>query len=246
MKPQEGRVAIVTGAAGGIGLAIVDQLLADGATVLAWDPEATKLAGHPEAATGRLLPRSVDVTDSAAVERELVRADAMEGGLAILVNNAGIAGATRPASEYQRSEWDRVIALNLTSVFEICRRAAPAMAARGYGRVVNISSVGGLRGIADAAAYSASKAGLIGLTQSLAKEYIRSGITFNCVAPALIETPLLAQMTPQFAEAMRSRIPMGRAGAPQEVAAMVGWIASPACSFTTGAVFDVSGGRLSQ
>jgi NAD(P)-dependent dehydrogenase (short-subunit alcohol dehydrogenase family) len=194
-------------------------------------------------AAGRLHLRPIDVTEVAAVEAAMAEADAA-GPLAIVINNAGTAGATQPAAEYASAEWNRVIALNLTAVFEICRRAAPLLARRGYGRVVNVSSVGGLRGIANAAAYSASKAGVIGLTQSLAKEFMRSGVTFNCVAPALIETPLLAQMTEEFAEQARARIPMGRAGRAQEVAAMIAWIASAACSFTTGAVFDVSGGRL--
>ena len=238
------QTAIVTGAAGGIGTAIVQELLAAEIQVLGWDIDVSSLQDHPALLTGQLVLVQVDVTESLALDRAVADAEVRCGGVSILVNNAGIAGPTVPVGQYGRDQWDRVMNINLTSVFEICKRLAPAMARRGYGRVINISSVGGVRGIPDACAYSASKAGVIGLTMGLAKEYMRSGVTFNCVAPALIETPLLKQMTEEFSQAARDRIPMGRIGLPSEVAAMVAWIASPKASFTSGAVFDVSGGRL--
>ncbi len=236
--------ALVTGAAGGIGQHIAKALLAAGHRVIAWDADVSPLMHWPAVAQERMLLRQVDITDTASVEAELARVLGHDEGVEVLVNNAGISGPTVPASRYERADWDRVLAVNLTAPFEISRRVGPAMAQRGYGRIVNVSSIGGVKGIADASAYSASKAGLIGLTMSLAKEYIETGVTCNCIAPALIETPLLNQMTSDYAEAARRRIPMGRIGLPEEVAAMVAWIASPACSFTTGAVFDVSGGRL--
>jgi NAD(P)-dependent dehydrogenase (short-subunit alcohol dehydrogenase family) len=236
--------AIVTGATGGIGLAVVDRLLASGVRVFAWARDVEPLDAKVRGARGQLVARGVDVTDSAAVADALHEAERSSGGVSILVNSAGVIGATAPAPDYERLEWDRVLAINLTAVFEICRRAAPAMAARGYGRVVNITSVSGLRGQAQAAAYGASKAGVIGLTRGLAKEYARAGVTFNCIAPAVIETPMLRQMSPEAVDQARARIPMARGGQPGEVAAMVAWIASPECSFTTGAVFDASGGRL--
>jgi NAD(P)-dependent dehydrogenase (short-subunit alcohol dehydrogenase family) len=236
--------AIVTGASGGIGLAVVHRLLASGVRVFAWARDVDPLNDAVGKAAGRLIARRVDVTDCEALEAALHEAEHAFGGVSIVVNSAGVIGAIAPAPDYERLEWDRVLAVNLTSVFEICRRAAPPMAARGYGRVINITSVSGLRGQAQAAAYGASKAGVIGLTRGLAKEYARTGVTFNCVAPAVIETPMLLQLGREAADQARARIPMGRGGQPDEVAAMVAWIASSECSFTTGAVFDASGGRL--
>jgi 2-dehydro-3-deoxy-L-rhamnonate dehydrogenase (NAD+) len=237
-------IAIVTGASGGIGLAVVARLLASGTRIFAWGRDITLLQELAKRTPGQLVPLRVDVTDSEAIDAAIQEAERMEGGVSIVINSAGVVGAIAPTFDYDRLEWDRVLAVNLTAVFEICRRAAPAMVARGYGRVVNITSVSGLRGQAQACAYGASKAGVIGLTRGLAKEYARTGVTFNCIAPAVIETPLLRQMPPEAADQARARIPMGRGGHPDEIAAMATWIASPECSFTTGAVFDASGGRL--
>jgi 3-oxoacyl-[acyl-carrier protein] reductase len=237
-------VAIVTGATGGIGLAIVDALLANGVRVVAWGRDLEPIAGRVSEAKGRLLPFRVDVQDTEQVQAAIDSAEDLPGGVSIVINNAGVLGGPGRDKQSERDEWDRILSINLTSVFEICRRTAPLMAARGYGRVVNVSSVSGLRGQAEAAAYGASKAGVIGLTRSLAKDYARSGVTFNCIAPGLIKTQMVGQMSPDAAAQALARIPMGRAGLPEEVAAMVAWMVSPASSFTTGAVFDVSGGRL--
>lgn len=244
MRDMKQQLAVVTGAAGGIGVAIVDELLSRGCRVIGWDLDMAALANHPAIGEKQLQLRAVDVTNTASLVEAIAHAEAHEGGISILINNAGANGPTVPVGDYQRGDWDRILALNLTAVFEICKRVAPVMAQRGYGRIVNVSSVVGVRGIADACAYSASKAGVIGFTMGLAKELIRTGVTANCVAPALIETALLEQMTDEYASAARNRIPMGRAGTTAEVAATIGWISSPACSFTTGSVFDVSGGRL--
>lgn len=241
---MQGQVAIVTGAAGGIGRAIVEVLLQRGCRVVAWDLDVSRLQTHSAIRENRLVLNNVDVTDSLALDAATAIAESEHGGVAVLVNNAGANGPTVPIAEYRRSDWDRIIAINLTAVFEICQRIAPAMQQRGYGRIINVASVVGVRGIANACAYSASKSGLIGFTKGLAKELASSGVTANCVAPALIETPLLKQMSQDYIQGSRSRIPMGRAGTSEEVASTVGWIASPDCSFTTGAVFDVSGGRL--
>jgi 3-oxoacyl-[acyl-carrier protein] reductase len=237
-------VAIVTGATGGIGLAIVDALLAAGHSVAAGGRDLEPLAGRVNQTKNRLFPSQVDVGDSAQVQLAIDRAERLPGGVSIVVNNAGVLGSPGRDEESARDQWDRVLRINLTAVFEICRRTAPLMAARGYGRVVNVSSVSGLRGQAEAAAYGASKAGVIGLTRSLAKDYARRGVTFNCVAPGLIQTRMVRELSPDAAAQALARIPMGRSGLPEEVAAMVAWMVSPASSFTTGAIFDVSGGRL--
>lgn len=234
---MSGITALVTGAAGGLGQAILHALQPSGAHLVGWDRAALPAGLCDEEQTVDLCDRDqISSATSAFLSRH--------GAPDILINNAGIQGKTAPLALQEDADWDRVIAINLTSAFLLCRAFLPAMMARGSGRVINIASVAGLRGLENGAAYGAAKAGLIGLTQGLAKEAMQSGVTINAIAPALTHTPLLDQMGADFIAAAAERIPMGRLALPQEVAAMTAWVASPACSFTTGAVFDVSGGRL--
>jgi len=239
-----GRRAIVTGGAKGIGLGIVERLADAGATVAVWDREPAPLAqtgrgvaaGHTE---------TVDVTDPRSVAKGLEGTLAAFGQVDILVNNAGVNGPTVPTWEYPLEAWQRVIDTDLTGVFLCCRAVAPVMRANGYGRIVSVASVAGKEGNANASAYSAAKAGVIALTKSLAKELARTGVTVNCVTPAMVETDLLREMAPEYIDDVRARIPMGRLGTVKENADMVTWLCSEECSFTTGAAFDVSGGRAS-
>jgi 2-dehydro-3-deoxy-L-rhamnonate dehydrogenase (NAD+) len=198
------------------------------------------------AAAGALGPvhtATVDVTDDESVQ-SAARATAEHfGGIDILVNNAGIAGATKPSWELTPDEWRRVLDIDLTGVFLCCRAVVPGMRACGYGRVVNIASVAGKEGNPNAAHYSAAKAGVIAFTKSLGKELATAGVLVNCVTPAAIETDIFRQMAPQHIEYMRSKIPMGRFGTTAEAAALVAWLCSGDCSFTTAGVFDLSGGR---
>jgi NAD(P)-dependent dehydrogenase (short-subunit alcohol dehydrogenase family) len=223
-----GRSAVVTGGAQGIGAAIVKRLEASGAKVAVWD-----LDGKP----------GVDVTDPAAVEAAARNTLKALGRIDILVNNAGIAGKNVPTVDYPVEEWERVLRVNLTSQFLCCRAVAPHMVKAGYGRIVNIASVAGKEGNPNAVAYSASKAGVISLTKSLGKELAQSGVLVNCVTPAAAKTAIFDQMTEQHIQYMLSKIPMNRFVNVDEIAALVCWLASQDCSFSTGAVFDISGGR---
>ena len=237
--------AVVTGGARGIGFGIARRLLAAGAAVAIWDVDVE----HGNAAAGQLrdLGRvealAVDVADPASVEaaaRETLR---RYSRVDVLVNNAGIAGPNMKTWEYPRDAWQKVLDIDLTGVFLCCRAIVPSMLERRYGRIVNIASIAGKEGNPNAAAYSAAKAGVIALTKSLGKELAGTGIVVNCVTPAAVETDIFAQMTREHIEFMRSKIPMGRFGTIEEVAALVAWLASKECSFSTGAVFDISGGR---
>ncbi len=219
-----GRHAIVTGGAQGIGAAIAKRLQAGGARVTVWDLDASP---------------KVDVSDPISIERALAGTDRID----ILVNNAGIAGMNKPTVDYPVEEWERVLRINLTSQFLCCRAVAPRMVKAGYGRIVNIASIAGKEGNPNAVAYSASKAGVIALTKSLGKELAQTGVLVNCVTPAAAKTAIFAQMTESHIEYMRSKIPMGRFVEVDEIAALVCWLASEDCSFSTGAVFDISGGR---
>jgi 2-dehydro-3-deoxy-L-rhamnonate dehydrogenase (NAD+) len=236
------QVAIVTGAARGIGLGIARRLAQDGCRVVVWDRETDAFdaasAGFDAAAV-----ENVDVADFASVERAFASTLEKTGRVDILVNNAGINGPVAPVIEYPLDAWDRVLAVNLTGVFYCCRVVVPHLCAVGYGRIVNVASIAGKEGSAGIAAYAAAKAGVIGFTKSLAKELTASGVLVNCIAPVITETDLFKEMTPEHIAAMKAKIPMGRFLTIPEIAAMVAWIASPECSFTTGATFDLSGGR---
>src|SRR5687767_1164755 len=219
-----GRNAIVTGGAQGIGAAIVKRLQASGAKVTAWD-----LDGDP----------AVDVSSDSSIRNALKNIRKVD----VLVNNAGIAGKNVPTVDYPIEEWERVLRINLTSQFLVCRAVAPLMARAKYGRIVNIASIAGKEGNPNAVAYSASKAGVISLTKSLGKELAQTGVLVNCVTPAAAKTAIFDQMTKQHIDYMLSKIPMNRFVSVDEVAALVCWLASEDCSFSTGAVFDISGGR---
>ena len=235
------RTAVITGAARGLGLAIGQALSEAGHRVALWDLDANALTN----AAGEMgaHAETMDVTDAASVAAALARTEAALGPVGILVANAGITGPNHLAEDYPLEDWQRVIDIDLTGVFLCCRAVLPGMRARDWGRIVNIASIAGKEGNPNAVAYSAAKAGVIALTKSIGKETASTGIRVNCVTPAAVETELLAQMTPEQIAWMKSKIPMGRFGLPAEVAALVAWLASDACSFSTGAVFDCSGGR---
>jgi 2-dehydro-3-deoxy-L-rhamnonate dehydrogenase (NAD+) len=237
-----GRGAIVTGGARGIGLGIAKRLAEEGCRVALWDQSFEDFA----AAAGGFAPESthvVNVADYAQVERAFAETGKSLGAIDILVNNAGINGPVAPTWDYPLDAWDRVLAVDLTGVFYCSRVAVPAMRARGYGRIVNVASIAGKEGNQGIVAYACAKAGVIGLTKTLARELVDSGVLVNAIAPALTETDLFREMTPEHIALARSKIPMGRTLTIPEVAAMVAWVASPECSFTTGFVFDLTGGR---
>jgi len=224
----KGRTAVVTGGMIGIGAAIVKRLEASGAKVAIWD-----LNG----------PEKVDVTDQDSIDRALKKALASFGKIDVLVNNAGIAGPTVPVVEYPVAEWKRVIDIDLHGPFLVSRVVVPHMVKSGYGRIVNIASIAGKEGNPNAAAYAAAKGGLIAFTKALGKELAQAGVLVNCVAPAAAQTAILDQVSPEFIKFMLSKIPMGRFVKVDEIAALACWLASEDCSFCTGAVFDISGGR---
>ena len=233
-----GRTAIVTGGVSGIGAGVARRLAAEGARLSLWDRDADGLAATSAAHTATL-----DVTDPDAVHRAAREAAAALGKIDILVTSAGVTGPNHPTWEYPVAAWDRVIDINLKGVFYCCHAVVPFMQANGYGRIVNIASIAGKEGNPNASAYSASKAGVIGLTKSLGKELAATEIRVNCVTPAAVKTPLFDQMTQQQIDWMLSKIPIGRFGTIDEVASLILWLASEECSFATGAVFDLSGGR---
>ena len=239
----QGKSALVTGAARGIGRAIATRLGRDGASVTLVDLDARALteATTTLGAAGHAVVADVTRTDD--VERAVASARERWGRLDIVVNNAGITGGSRPIWELTDDDWHRVVACDLTSVFLVCRAAVRRMLEAGGGRIVNIASIAGKEGNPTLVPYSAAKAGVIGLTKALAKEVARNNIFVNAVAPAVIETELLKQMEQSTVDLLVSKIPMGRVGQPQEVAALVAWLASDECSFSTGAVYDLSGGR---
>jgi 3-oxoacyl-[acyl-carrier protein] reductase len=242
-----GRTAIITGAARGIGFAIAQRLLASGARCSLWDIDrsaldaAARALGSPQHEHVQTV--AVDLTQPDAVRAAAKTTEDRWNGIDILVNNAGIAGASKKLWEYSHEEWTAVINLDLIAVFLCCHAIVPRLLERGYGRIVNIASIAGKEGNPNASHYSAAKAGVIGLTKSLGKELARSGVLVNCVTPAVIETDILKQVTREHIDYMVSRIPMGRTGQKEEVAALVAWLCSADCSFSTGAVFDISGGR---
>jgi 3-oxoacyl-[acyl-carrier protein] reductase len=235
--------ALITGGASGIGLATARRILAEGGQVTLWDVDQAKLDAATVEFGARSRATRVDVTDSAAVERAAKEAEAAMGGVDVLVCSAGVAGVNALVVDYPLDEWKRVFDVNVNGLFYCNRFVARLMRARGYGRIVNIASIAGKEGNPAASAYSASKAAVIGLTKSLGKELAKDGVTVNVVTPATIQTPILEQVTAAHIAYMRSKIPMERFGNVDEAAALICWLASRECSFSTGAVFDLSGGR---
>jgi len=223
-----GRTAVVTGGMQGIGAAIAARLRESGARVELWD-----LDGTPK----------VDVADYDSVVAATRRSLDKLGKIDVLVNNAGIAGPTMPVVDYPLADWRRVIDIDLNGPFYCCRAVVPHMVKAGYGRIVNIASIAGKEGNPNAAAYAAAKGGLIAFTKALGKELAAAGVLVNCVTPAAAQTAILDQVTPEFAKFMLSKIPMGRFVKVEEIAALACWLASEDCSFSTGGVFDISGGR---
>ena len=243
MRRFEATGAIITGGASGIGLRTAERMLAEGGQVSLWDVDQAKL----DAAKARLGARArvsrLDLTDPSAVERAAAEAESAMGRIDALVCSAGVAGLNAPVVDYPIDEWKRIFDVNVNGLFYCNRYVAPFMKARGYGRIVNVASIAGKEGNPTASAYSASKAAVIGLTKSLGKELAKDGVAVNAITPATVETPMLAQVAPAHIDYMRSKIPMERFGTMDEMAAIICWLASQECSFTTGAVFDVSGGR---
>lgn len=238
------RVAVVTGGARGIGLAVAQRLAQQGAVLALWDRDGAEARGAAERLGGGAIGHAVDITDADAVGAAVAATGAALGGpVAILVNSAGITGPNAPVADYDVAAWRQVVEVNLTGTFLCCRAVVPGMRRQDWGRIVNIASVAGKEGNPNAAAYSASKAGVIGLTKSLGKELADTGIRVNCVTPAAVRTAIFDQMTEQHIAYMLSKIPMGRFGLVEEVAALVGWLCSEECSFSTAATFDISGGR---
>jgi NAD(P)-dependent dehydrogenase (short-subunit alcohol dehydrogenase family) len=242
MSELKDRVAVVTGGAGGLGYPIAQELARRGATVVLWDIREVPLRVAEEGLPGA-WPQRVDVTDQAAVDAATDGVVQRFGRLDILVTSAGHNGANAPLENYPVDVWRKTLALNLDAVFFCCQAAVKVMKQRDYGRIVNMSSIAGKEGNPNLSAYSAAKAGVIGLTKSLGKELARTGIRVNCVAPGAIDTEILHQLTPESLQYVTAKIPMGRLGRADEVAALVAWLASEQCSFSTAAVFDISGGR---
>jgi 3-oxoacyl-[acyl-carrier protein] reductase len=237
-----GRSAIVTGGASGLGRAVAGRIVAEGGTVALWDLDAEALDAARRQ-TGAAFMRAVDVSDHMAVATAAHETREHLGKVDILVCSAGITGATVPVHEFPLDSWLRVMDINLNGLFYCNREIVPLMLANGYGRIVNVASVAGKEGNPNASAYSASKAGVIGFTKSLGKELAGKGVIANALTPATFESPILAQLPPSQVEYMRGKIPMGRLGEVEESAAMVCFMASEECSFTTASVFDTSGGR---
>ena len=243
-----GQNGLVTGGAAGLGYAIAERLVESGARIAIWDVNqksldaaVDKLANirGKDTVTGVIA----DVSDAASVDAAVAATKKAFGSIDICVNNAGISGPNVPTWEYPVEEWRKVIKINLSGAFLVCRAVIPGMIAKNYGRIVNIASVAGKEGNPNAPAYSASKAGVIGLTKTIGKELAKTGITCNCVTPAAVRTAIFDQMTQEHVDFMLSKIPMNRFGQPEEIGALVAWLCSSECSFSTGAVFDLSGGR---
>ena len=240
-----GRVAVVTGGARGIGFATAQRLLGCGAQVALWDIDASRVkrSASELASLGTVSAQVVELTDEAAVQAAVTQTLAAHSRLDILVNSAGITGGNGTTWELDPKIWRQVLEVNLYAPYLVCRAVVPHMIAAGYGRIVNIASIAGKEGNPGASHYSASKAGLIGFTKSLGKELAQKNIMVNCITPAAARTEMFGQMTPQHIDYMLAKIPMGRFVLPEEIAAMIAWLSSEECSFTTGGVFDISGGR---
>ena len=241
----QGRHAVITGGAVGLGFAIAQRMLASGAQVTLWDRNAEALEDARSRLGDGVATVLVDVADHASVVAAVGQTRALRDSVDILVNSAGITGPNVKLWDYPPEDWVQVQQVNLNGLFFCCREIVPLMRERNYGRIVNIASVAGKDGNPNASAYSASKAAVIGLTKSLGKELADTGIRVNCVTPAAVKTAIFDQMSAEHIAFMLSKIPMGRFGTPEEVAAMVAWLSTEDCAFSTGAVFDLSGGRSS-
>ena len=237
-----GRAAVITGGASGVGREAAARITAEGGQVILWDRDATALE-PAQRETGAVGVAALDVADYAAVERAAGEAFERLGRVDILIAGAGITGPTATLWDYPVEEWRRVFDVNVNGVFNSCKALVPFMLKNDYGRIVNISSVAGKEGNPNASAYSASKAAVLGLTKSLGKELAKTGVRVNALTPATFQSPILKQLTQAQIDYMLSRIPIGRIGEIEEVAAMICWMASDECTFTTGAAFDISGGR---
>jgi 2-dehydro-3-deoxy-L-rhamnonate dehydrogenase (NAD+) len=244
MKPFEGRftgqVAVITGAASGIGLAVARRLASEGASVSGWDISQAALDEGSEVFAQKIC---IDQAQEDAVAKATQATIETFGSIDVLVVSAGITGPVVPLADYPCDEWRKVMDVNVNGAFYVNRAVVPHMISRGYGRIINIASVAGKEGNPNASAYSASKAAVIGMTKSLGKELARTGISVNAVTPAAVRTAIFDQMTPAHIDFMLSKIPMGRFGTVDENAALIAWLASRECSFSSGAVFDISGGR---
>ena len=244
---MQGRHAVVTGGASGLGFAMVERLLRSGAQVTVWDFDAAGMA-KAEAEFKQAVPGAVvhsvkvDLTQHPEVV-EAVKKSIAFAPVDALVNSAGISGPNMKSWDYPLADWPKGFDINVNGLYYCCRELAPHMKSRNYGRIVNVASVAGKDGNPNASAYSASKAAVIALTKSLGKELADTGGRVNCVTPAAVKTPIFDQLTPEHIQFMLSKIPMGRFGTPDEIAAMVAWLCTEDCSFSTGAVFDLSGGR---
>jgi 2-dehydro-3-deoxy-L-rhamnonate dehydrogenase (NAD+) len=240
-----GRVAVITGGARGIGYATAERFLSSGAKVAIWDVngERARASAAQLSSLGIVSVHTVELTDEAAVQAAAAETLSVYGQIDIAVNNAGITGGNGTTWELDPKIWREVLEVNLYAPYLVCRAVVPHMLRAGYGRIVNIASIAGKEGNPNASHYSASKAGLIGLTKSLGKELAKNNILVNCVTPAASQTEQFGQMTQAHIDYMRSKIPMDRFVLPEEIAAMIAWLSSEDCSFTTGAVFDISGGR---
>jgi 2-dehydro-3-deoxy-L-rhamnonate dehydrogenase (NAD+) len=239
----KGRHAVITGGASGLGYAISQRMIASGATVTWWDVNTDVMAQAAKTLGVDVHCEKVDVTQHSSVVAALANTISKCGKVDILVNSAGITGPNLKLADYPPDAWAQVLNVNLNGTFHCCREVAAHMQAQKYGRIVNIASVAGKDGNPNASAYSASKAAVMALTKSLGKELANSGVLVNCVTPAAVKTAMFDQMTPEHIAFMLSKIPMGRFGTTEEVAAMVSWLCTEDCSFSTGAVFDLSGGR---
>jgi 2-dehydro-3-deoxy-L-rhamnonate dehydrogenase (NAD+) len=238
-----GQVAIITGGARGIGFACAQRYIASGASVAIWDNDAAAANAAVAQLGDKAWAQIVNVADENSIASATAALMAKFKRIDILVNNAGITGPNVKTWEYPPEDFRKVVEIDLVAPYLVCRSVVPHMMQAGYGRIVNIASVAGKEGNPNAPAYSAAKAGLIGLTKSLGKELATSGVLCNCVTPAAAETDIFKQMTPEHINYMKSKIPMNRFVQVDEIAAMVAWLSSKDCSFTTGGVFDISGGR---
>jgi 2-dehydro-3-deoxy-L-rhamnonate dehydrogenase (NAD+) len=239
---MKGRVAVVTGGARGIGFAVAQRLERSGARVALWDRDLHRAENAAKGLSGALAV-AVEVADDRSIAAALKRTEAELGPVDALVNGAAITGPNAPVAEYPIDAWRQTVEVGLTGTFLCCRAVVPGMQKRNYGRICNIASVAGKEGNPNASAYSATKAAVIALTKSLGKELAQTGVRVNCVTPAAVKTEIFAQMTEQHVQYMLSKIPLGRFGLVEEIAAMVVWLCTEECSFSTGAVFDLSGGR---